>query len=200
MQKTKTIVQLALLVGIVLLMSFTPIGYLKLGVIELSFLTIPVVIGAVILGPNAGAFLGGVFGLSSFIQCFGSSPFGVALMGINPIFTFIVCMVPRVFMGWACGMVFKGLNRANVNKTLSCSIAGLCGALLNTVGFVGLLVALFWNTEYIQGLAQTMGSQSILTFAVAFAGVNSLVEAGVCTVISGIVCRVLLLDKSKAPQ
>ena len=46
-----------------------------------------VVIGAIILGPTAGAILGGVFGITSFIQCFGISAFGTLLFGINPVLT-----------------------------------------------------------------------------------------------------------------
>lgn len=48
----------------------TPIGYLKLGPLELTLIMVPAIIGAVTLGPAAGAFLGLVFGASSFIQCF----------------------------------------------------------------------------------------------------------------------------------
>ena len=78
-QKTRRLVQLAILVAIMLILAFTPLGYLKVGAIEITFMTIPVVIGAILLGPPAGAFLGGVFGLTSFIQCFGMSAFGSAL-------------------------------------------------------------------------------------------------------------------------
>ncbi len=76
---------------------------------------IPVVIGAIILGPGAGAVLGAVFGLTSFVQCFGLDTFGTTLMGIQPVYTFIMCMFPRILMGTLCGVIFKGLVR--VDKT-----------------------------------------------------------------------------------
>ena len=69
MQKTVRLVELALLTAIIAVMTFTPIGYLKLGPLELTLIVVPVIIGAVTLGPAAGAFLGLVFGASSFIQC-----------------------------------------------------------------------------------------------------------------------------------
>lgn len=77
-EKTRKLVQMAILIAVMLILAFTPLGYLKVGAIEITFMTIPVVVGAIILGPAAGAVLGGVFGLTSFIQCFGMSAFGAA--------------------------------------------------------------------------------------------------------------------------
>ena len=91
-EKTRKLVQMAILIAVMLILAFTPLGYLKVGAIEITFMTIPVVVGAIILGPAAGAVLGGVFGLTSFIQCFGMSAFGAALLNISPILTFLVCM------------------------------------------------------------------------------------------------------------
>ena len=96
--KTGRMVQLAILTAIILLMAFTPIGYLHFGIIEITLIMIPVIIGAIVLGPGAGAFLGGMFGLTSFIQCFGMSGFGAALLSIQPVLTFLVCMIPRILM------------------------------------------------------------------------------------------------------
>lgn len=70
---TKYLVELALLVAVILLMAFTPIGYIKTLGLEITLIVIPVAVGAVTLGPTGGAILGGVFGVTSFIQCFGMS-------------------------------------------------------------------------------------------------------------------------------
>ena len=106
--KTLFLAQNAVLAAIVVLMAFTPIGYLRLGAVETTFIMIPVAVGAIALGEKSGAFLGLVFGISSFIQCFGISPFGAALLQINPIFTFIMCLVPRILMGYLCGASHTG--------------------------------------------------------------------------------------------
>ena len=69
MQKTNKVHKMtltAILMAIILVMSFTPLGYLRVGPVAITFLTIPVVIGAVLLGPWYGAFLGAVFGATSF--------------------------------------------------------------------------------------------------------------------------------------
>ena len=72
-EKTRRLVQMSILIAIMLILAFTPLGYLKVGAIDITFMTIPVVVGAILLGPASGAVLGGVFGLTSFIQCFGIS-------------------------------------------------------------------------------------------------------------------------------
>lgn len=71
---------MAILIAIILVMAFTPLGYLKTAGLEITFIQVPVIVGAILMGPTAGAILGGVFGLTSFIQCFGLSAFGAALL------------------------------------------------------------------------------------------------------------------------
>lgn len=115
-EKTRKLVQMAILIAVMLILAFTPLGYLKVGAIEITFMTIPVVVGAIILGPAAGAVLGGVFGLTSFIQCFGMSAFGAALLNISPILTFLVCMVPRILMGYLAGVIFRALYHSGGQK------------------------------------------------------------------------------------
>ncbi|WP_426351247.1 ECF transporter S component [Alloiococcus sp. CFN-8] len=185
-------VRLAILIGIILLMSYTPLGYLKVGAVEITFIMIPVVVGAVVMGPKAGAFLGGVFGFTSFLQCFGFSAFGTMLFGINPVFTFILCMVPRILMGWLSGVIFKKLHDVDKTNVASYVIACISGAILNTVLFVGFLLALFGNTEYIQ----SFGS-NLWLIIVAIVGVNGLIEAGVCAVVGSAISKALalLVDK-----
>ncbi len=184
------LVQVAILATIIAVMNFTPLGMLRLGVIEITFMMIPVIIGAIVCGPGAGALLGAEFGFLSFWTCLsGSSAFGAMLLSINPFFTALVCLVPRIFMGWACGMIFKGLYRNRVPNFWCFSLSGLSGALLNTIGFTGLLVLFFWSSEYIQSLA---AGKNIFGFLVAFVGLNGLVEAVVCTILAATISRALL--------
>ena len=57
-QKLVRLVLTALLTALIIVMAFTPLGYLKSGAIEITFIPVPIVIGAVLLGPAGGAFLG----------------------------------------------------------------------------------------------------------------------------------------------
>jgi len=181
--KTRNLVQVAVLISMLLVLEITNIGYIKFGVLEMTIMQVPVIIGAITMGPTTGAFLGGVFGLTSFWQCFGKSPFGAALLGINPLYTFLVCVIPRILMGLLCGLIFKWLQKIDKKNIMSYFGASLAAALINTILFMGMLIALFGNTDYIVTMQKAMGTVSILGFVVAFVGIQGLVEAGLCSVL-----------------
>lgn len=165
----------AILMAIILVMGFTPIGYIKIGpVVEITFLMIPVAIGAVALGKWWGAFLGGIFGLTSFIQCFTTSPFGAALLAENPFYTFLICMIPRLLVGFLSGLIFEALSKIDRTKILSFAAATISAALINTVGFIGLLLLLFANTT-------AVGDP--MNFITTTLVINSVLELAVCCVV-----------------
>ena len=72
-KKVKSMALMGLLTAILIIMCYTPLGYLNIGPLAITFNTIPVAIGALALGPVGGAVTGGVFGLTSFLQCFENS-------------------------------------------------------------------------------------------------------------------------------
>ena len=189
---TKQFVEMALLTAIIVLLAFTPIGYIRTLGLEITLIVVPVTVGAVTLGPTAGAVLGAVFGITSFIQCFGMSPFGAVLLGINPLSTFVVCVVSRDLMGWLTGLIYKGLQKATSVRRNSVVIANFCGPLLNTFFFMGTLILLFYGSDYIQGLAESMGASGPLAFVIAFVGINGAVEAVVCFIVGSAVSKALL--------
>lgn len=189
---TVYMVQLSLLIAIIILMAFTPIGYLKVGPLEMTLIVVPVAIGAVVLGPTAGAILGAVFGITSFVQCFGMSPFGAVLLSINPIYTFIVCVVTRILMGWITGLIYAALRKRKKIRKVSVAISNLCCPLLNTLFFMGALILFFYQTDYIQSLVQGYGASNALIFVILFVGINGLVEALVCFVAGTAVSEILL--------
>lgn len=182
--KTLHLTQLALLTAIILLMAFTPLGYLRIGLLSITFLTIPVVIGATAMGPKDGAFLGLVFGITSFSQCFGMDAFGTTLCSINLFYTAFMCLVPRVLIGVTSGYLMKAMRATKVPRIVSYLLCCLVGTLTNTVLFVGLLMLLFGQTEYIQ----SFGSNAFQIIWL-LTGVNAIVEAIVCTVVGGVVAE-----------
>lgn len=196
-QLTK-MVELAVLIAIQLIMAFTPLGYLRIGILSITFMTVPVIIGAIVLGPAAGAVLGGFFGLTSFVQCFGTDAFGTTLMGISPIFTFILCFGARILMGLFTGLIFKGLAKIDKTKLISYGVTGIAGSLLNTIFFVAGFIIMFGNTEFFAELMQSQGANSLIAFAAAFVGVNGAIEAAVCFVVASAAAKALdVLLKSR---
>ena len=65
-QKTVRLSRLALFSALILLLNYTPLGYIRVFALEITLIIIPVTLGAMLLGPADGAILGGVFGLTSF--------------------------------------------------------------------------------------------------------------------------------------
>lgn len=171
----------AVLTALIFVMAFTPIGYLKVGVVSITFLMIPVVVGAIVGGPLVGAVLGLMFGATSFIQCFGLDPFGTTLFGINPVYTAIMCFVPRILMGLFCGLIYLGFSKANYVKA-GTAVTSFCGGLINTVLFVGFLLLLFYNTEYIQGFGNSV--VAVISALITF---NAVIEWVSCTIIGSAV-------------
>lgn len=178
--KILSLTENAMLAAIVVLMAFTPVGYLQIGLVKMTFIMIPVAVGAITLGEKSGAFLGLVFGITSFVQCFGLDIFGTTLMSINPIYTFIMCIVPRVLMGYLCGLVFKGLAR--FKKGIAVVIASLSAPIFNTVFFMSLLMLFFGNSDYI--MSMRAGTENLWAFLVAFVGLNGVMEVVTTTVIA----------------
>ncbi len=109
-EKTYELVLTALFTAIIIIMAFTPLGYIPLVVINATVIHIPVILGALFLGPKKGAFLGLVFGLTSFINntfkaatasAFVFSPVLAAnVIGISGVFkSMYICFVPRILVG-----------------------------------------------------------------------------------------------------
>ena len=182
---------MALLTAVILLLAFTPLGYIRTFGLEITLIVVPVTVGAVTLGPAAGAVLGAVFGITSFIQCFGMSPFGAVLLSINPAATFIVCIVSRILMGWLTGMIYQGLKNIQQIKKAALVITNLIGPLLNTFFFMSTLLLFFYHTEYISGLAKSMGASNVFAFVAAFVGVNGVIEAAACFILGSAISRAL---------
>ena len=189
---TRYMVELAMMIAIILLMSFTPLGYIRTPGLSVTLLTIPVAVGAIILGPKGGAVCGLAFGATSFYMALtGSSAFAAMLLSISPVGTFITCIVARVLEGWLTGLIFAALYKKASTKKISYYIASLACPLLNTLFFMGFLCIFFYNTEYIQGIASGLGIGNPILFVAAFVGIQGLIEAGICFVIGSIVSRAL---------
>ena len=188
---TRGMVELALMSAIIIVMAMTPLGYLRTPVLNITLLTIPVAVGSMILGPKGGAILGAVFGATSFAQAVsGGGGMTAILFQTHPLGVTFLCFVPRILEGFLCGLIFKMLKKANIKKA-SYYIAGVSCPVLNTILFMGTLINLFYHTEYIRKLAASLGVSNPLSFVIALVGVQGIIEAAVCGVLSGTVAMAL---------
>ena len=192
--KTKTIALLGILTGLIILMAFTPVGYLRLAAVSISFLMIPVAVGSIAKGPLAGAALGTVFGITSFVQCFGMDAFGTYLASKNVFFTFIMCVVCRALAGLCAGFIYKLITKLTKNVLVRSSLTGLSAALFNTIFFVSALILLFGKSV----VSEATGLSAELTFFALFAaivGINAILEAIASFIVTGAVGTALFKAK-----
>lgn len=195
---TRQLTTLGLLTAVLLLMAYTPLGYLNIGPLAITLNIIPVALAAITLGPAGGAIIGAIFGLTSFLQCIGvggTSAMGALLFEINPFLAFIQRFIPRLLDGLLLGYIFKGMRKLT-NVHISSFVTGFCSAFLNTLFFMTALVLLFGNTDYMKDL---IGGKNILLFICSFVGINAIFEMLASTVIVGLVGFALYKAKLLAP-
>ncbi len=189
---------LGLLTAICFIMCFTPIGYIKTPVLSITLMTVPVIISATVLNPRDSAIIGGIFGITSFIQAVsGLSALTGALFQLNPFFTFILCVVPRVLEGWLGGLIFQGVKKIDKTNFISYAAGSLSVPLLNTLLFMSTLFLLFYHSEPIQNIAAAKGADNVLGLFVAMVGVQALIEAGICFVLGTAVSKALAVALKK---
>ena len=203
MEKVKTnltyLIELALLVGILLMMNITGLAMIPLPGQYASIMTVPVAVGAMMLGPLAGGVLGGVMGCISFYTAIkpGFSTLFLAgyTGGIVVVLSFINTIIPRILMGICVGWVYRAASRLDRGNTISYYIGGIAAPLLNTLFYMTVLVLIFLNAPTLQALLgeelMAKFQDNILLFVAAYVGVQALIEAALGCVISGSVCKAL---------
>ncbi len=154
---TRWMVSVALMAAIVIVLANTPLGMIQLPIIKATTVHIPVIIGAILLGPSAGAILGAVFGVCSLISntmaptllSFAFSPF-MSTTGIpgalKAIWISVGC---RILIGVAAGWLWISLSKLKVVQLIALPIVGFIGSMVNTVAVMGSIYLLFAQ-EYAQ--------------------------------------------------
>lgn len=163
---TRWMVCVALMAAIVIVLANTPLGMIQLPVIKATTVHIPVILGAVLLGPLAGGILGGVFGICSLISntmaptllSFAFSPF-MSTTGLPGVLKALWISVGcRILIGVVSGWLWKLFEKVHLNQTIALPITGFVGAMVNTVTVMGSIYLLFAQ-QYAQ--AQNVGITAV---------------------------------------
>ena len=176
-KKTTNMVIFSMLLAIEVVMSFTPLGFLRIGLLSVTMLHIPVIICAMALGKKYGAALGCVMGFCSFynatfsptITSFCFTPF-FSMGGVEGNWTsLLIAFIPRIALGYGAGAIYERLK--SKNGRTAAALSGLSGALINTIGVLG-GIWLFFKEPYEAVLGNT-----IIALLMTTVGVNSIAEA-----------------------
>ena len=148
---TRWMVSVALMAAIVIVLANTPLGMIQLPIIKATTVHIPVILGAILLGPGAGAILGAVFGICSLVSntmaptllSFAFSPF-LSTTGIpgalKAIWISVGC---RILIGVVAGWLWVLFTKIKLNQFIALPIVGFIGSMVNTVTVMGSIYFLF---------------------------------------------------------
>lgn len=148
---TRWMVSVALMAAIVIVLANTPLGMIQLPIIKATTVHIPVIIGAILLGPSAGAILGFVFGVCSLISntmaptllSFAFSPF-MSTTGIPGVIKAIwISIGCRMLIGIAAGWLWILLSKIKLKHLIALPIVGFVGSMVNTITVMGSIYLLF---------------------------------------------------------
>jgi uncharacterized membrane protein len=195
-QKTRWLVTLAMFAAIIVLLAFTPLGLIPLPFIKATTIQIPVVIGAILLGPLAGAILGGVFGICSMVNAtvaptpmsFAFSP-ALAMNAAGAVKAVWIALGCRICIGIVAGWLWRGLKKVKMNDIPALAITGAAGAMTNTALVMGSIYLLLAQ-EY----AKSIGSSMSAVFKVIMGVVagNGIPEAIVTAILVTVIGKALL--------
>ena len=141
---TRWMVSVALMAAIIIVLANTPLGMIQLPIIKATTVHIPVIIGAILFGPLAGAILGGVFGICSLVSntmaptllSFAFSPFLASnLAGVlKALWISVGC---RILIGVAAGWIWILFRKIKLNTYVALAITGFAGSMVNTIMVMG---------------------------------------------------------------
>lgn len=189
-EKTRRLTGLALLTAIVAVLQVVA-SFIKFGPFTITLALAPILIGAALYGPKAGAYLGGVFGLVVLIACIlGWDSGGNALWNANPFLTACICLVKGIAAGLAAGAVYRAIvggSRAHGRMMTGSIVAGVVSPLVNTGLFVLALTLLFHDIL----VTWAAGSELIYYIVFGLTGINFVLELVLNLVLSTVIVRVV---------
>lgn len=181
--KTRQLTQLSLLIALEAVMAFTPLGFIMIPPISITILHIPVIIGAILMGPTYGGILGGAFGVLSMIKAtfFAASPADLLFSPFAsgaPVQSAVMCIVPRILLGVVAALLYQLLRQ--VTKDIAAmAVSCILATLLHSVMVLGAMWLFF----------QAMPLRDVF---VTVASLNCIVEMLAAGVVGTAVCKPLM--------
>lgn len=184
---------LAMLCGVLLVMGITGIGFIPLPVIKATTMHIPVILGAILLGPVAGGILGGVFGLCSIwantttpgLLSFAFSPFMTTEGLPGALKAVWIALGCRILFGFAAGWLWKLLKKTKLHDFLALPLSAAIATVLHTVlvmGSIYLLLAQQYAAAKNVALSAVFG---LVMGTVTASGIPEAIAAAVLVTVIG---------------
>ncbi len=202
-KRTLFMVQCAMLAALVVVLQLLG-SFIKIGPLPMSLVLVPIVIGACLLGPKAGAFLGFVFGLVTMIMGItGVDAFSFLLFSAKPFWFIFLCLLKATMAGLGSALIYQALGKVlkGRNVTLQTVLASVSAPIINTGIFVVGMLIFYYDT--MTGLPGAFpeafgGFTNVLALLfIGLAGLNFIGEFVVNLVLSPVIIRVVDIVKKK---
>ena len=189
-EKTRRLTGLALMTAIIVVLQVVA-SFVKFGPFPITLALAPIIIGAALYGPKAGAYLGGVFGIVVLLACIlGWDSGGSILWNANPFLTAVICLGKGILSGLCAGLVYRavaGSGRSHGRMLGGSILAGIVSPVVNTGLFCLCLTLLFHDIL----LSWAGGTEVVYYILFVLTGINFLVELAVNLVLSTVIVRVV---------
>ena len=194
---TRYMATLAMFCGILLVMGATGIGFIPLPVIKATTMHIPVILGAILLGPTAGAVLGGVFGLCSIwanttspgLLAFAFSPF-MTTEGLPGVLKSLwIALGCRILLGVIAGWLWRGLKMLLKQDYLALPVTAAVSTICHTVLVMGSIYLLLAQ-QYAQ--AKNVAITAVFGLVMGTVTASGIPEAIIAAVLVTVIGKALL--------
>ncbi len=194
---TRYMATLAMLCGLLLVMGMTGIGFIPLPVIKATTMHIPVILGAVLLGPAAGGVLGGVFGLCSVwantttpgLLSFAFSPFMTTegLPGVlKSLWIAIGC---RILLGVIAGWLWRLMKRLTKQDYIALPVTAAVATICHTILVMGSIYVLLAQ-QYAQ--AKNVAVSAVFGLVMGTVTASGIPEAIAAAILVTVIGKALL--------
>ena len=185
---TKRLTLLAVFTALVAILAYLG-GFVKIGgLASISLTLIPVVLGAALCGPMAGAWLGGVAGIVFFATADAAFWLGLSIPG-----TVITVMVKGIASGYLAGLVYSLLEKKN--RYLAVMTAAIVCPVVNTGLFIVGCLVFFMDAVRSFALGENMAVGAYLL--IFFVGLNFVFELLSNIIVSPVIVRLINIRKKQ---
>ncbi|MCI6140033.1 MULTISPECIES: ECF transporter S component [Clostridium] len=193
---TRWLASVALMMAIVILLANTPFGMIQLPVIKATTVHIPVILGAILLGPLAGSILGATFGICSMISntvaptllSFAFSPFMSMTGLVGVVKALWISVGCRSMIGLITGWLWIFFKKVNLNGLIALPVTGFIGSMVNTVFVMGSIYLLF-ASQYAD--AKNVGIDAVWGLIMVTVTASGIPEAIVAAILVALIGKVM---------
>lgn len=199
---TRYMALLAMLCGILLVMGMTGIGFIPLPVIKATTMHIPVILGAVLLGPGAGAVLGALFGLCSIwantvtpgLLSFAFSPFMSSEGLVGVVKSIWIALGCRTLFGFAAGWLWKLMRKISKNDYVALPVTAAISTIVHTSLVMGSIYMLL-TQQYAE--AKNVALSAVFGLIMGTVTASGIPEAIAAAILVTVIGKALLRIQSK---